>query len=582
MGRHGEPAGYRDDLSLMLQNEGINFDMVGSKNDGTGFYPHHEGHSGYRADEILDNLNNWLRLNPPDIVLLHIGTNDISQGESNESTIVEIENILDTIHNRNRNTIILFCNLIPRFDDYENRPQRTEDLNLLIYNLFTEKKAIGWDIHFVDQNNAIKQNPNWTAEWMDDYVHPNDAGYHVMAETFFQVLLPLLSDQTYQLAGHVRYYSNQNPIDNATVHLTGSQITQKSTNLSGYFQFSDLSAGGNFTIRPGKSQLDRSENRAITMYNAALTLRHAVGVDTLNQNQQLAADVDRNGMITAFDAALIARYVVELNPLTDDHTGEWDFIPALRNYSNLNSNHSHADFTGILLGDVAGAWSQAGLAKATDFENAVMTKIEFRSRNRVSLPIIVRSDSILSFSGEVEFPEEKLRFKGVNFSDTTPLLINHRLGKIIFGFYSANPIAVSDTIGSLEFEFIPDKNEFDASVVMRFQINQQASQTQIANLNVLRDPRTVAFTIGENYPNPFNPSTVIPYNVNVSGELNVRIFNMLGQEVKTLLNHSALPGKYELMWDGKDNAGTSVASGIYVCQFQLNGFVEKRTLVKLQ
>jgi len=70
--------------------------------------------------------------------------------------------------------------------------------------------------------------------------------------------------------------------------------------------------------------------------------------------------------------------------------------------------------------------------------------------------------------------------------------------------------------------------------------------------------------------------------VNAVGDLKVKIFNMLGQDVKTLFSQSVQPGKYALTWDGRDNAGTTVASGIYVCQFQLNGFVEKRTLVKLQ
>ena len=582
MGRHGEPAGYRDDLSQMLVDEGVNFTMVGSKNDGTGFYPYHEGHSGYRADEILANLNYWLLLNPPDIVLLHIGTNDISQGESNESTIIDIENILENIHNRDRNTVILFCNLIPRFDEYENRPQRTEELNEMIFNLYIEKRAIGWDIHFVDQNSAIRQNPNWTAEWMDDYVHPNDAGYHAMAETFFDALLPLLTEQTYQLAGHVRYYSNQNPIADVSVHLSGGQSSQTSTGSSGYFQFSDLAGGGNFSIWTEKSPLDRFANNTITMYNAALALRHAVGVDTLDQNQVHAADVDRSGTVTAFDAALIARYVVELEPLSDDHVGEWDFIPGARNYVDLDSDHSNVDFTGILLGEIDGVWSGSGLTKEAGGNEFYLGEIKFDSVSSLSIPIIIQSDSLLSFCGEVSYQERNLQFKGVNFPGAGPLLVNHRPGKIKFGFYSADPVVADEIIGTLKFEIITDERKSDTDVKVNFQINQQLGQTQIAKLNVSDGFQIPALSVGANYPNPFNPSTIIPYQVRVPGKLIARVFNMLGQEVQTLLLQEVQPGSYSLKWDGKDKNGMSVASGIYVCQFQLNGIVEKRTLVKLQ
>ncbi len=65
------------------------------------------------------------------------------------------------------------------------------------------------------------------------------------------------------------------------------------------------------------------------------------------------------------------------------------------------------------------------------------------------------------------------------------------------------------------------------------------------------------------YPNPFNKQTVIQYQLNQATPITVKIYNCLGQEVKTLVNHYQTPNSYQLIWDGKDNFGKTVANGIY-------------------
>jgi len=583
-GKGGDPpyAGFRDDLYFMLLNMGFDFDFVGSLSDGFGFDSDHEGHPGWKADQVLAEVDTWLVDSDPDVILLHIGTNDVSSGQPNSQTIVEIEGILDKIYNYKPQIKILFCKLIPRRVTWENEYIYNERLNVRIESLFNEKKTQGYDIYLVDQFSAFDKNSNWADEYMVDNVHPNDIGYHVMAETYFQVLQPLLAERTHQIAGSVQYYSNQNPIDNVIVYLAGSQSDRMLTNFAGSFQFGNLTAGEDFSVRLEKDKLDRFQNNVITMYSAALTLRHAVGVDTLNPNQQSAADVDKNGSITAFDAALIARYAVELDPFGQDHVGEWRFVPDSLNYDSLEADYFDANFTGILLGDVAGAWSQSGMAKAGNFDYALAGKIEYHSSNKISVPIIVHSDSLLSFAGELDFPENALRFRGAKFLREEHLLVNHRKGKVKFGFYLANILAVSDTIGRLEFEVVREENWSDVDVAVKFQINQAASQMQLISLNGLCGHYAPSLTVGNNYPNPFNPTTVVPYDVKVAGNLDVKIFNALGQEVKGIFNHSVVPGKYELKWDGRDDFGVNVADGVYVCRFQLDRFVQNRTLLKLK
>ncbi len=72
------------------------------------------------------------------------------------------------------------------------------------------------------------------------------------------------------------------------------------------------------------------------------------------------------------------------------------------------------------------------------------------------------------------------------------------------------------------------------------------------------------FVLYPAYPNPFNPRTIIKYNLPVLAKVNLKIYNILGQEVLTLVNEEVEPGYYELSWDGRDNLENQVASGVYI------------------
>ena len=74
----------------------------------------------------------------------------------------------------------------------------------------------------------------------------------------------------------------------------------------------------------------------------------------------------------------------------------------------------------------------------------------------------------------------------------------------------------------------------------------------------------------QNYPNPFGTLTVIPYQIGESAVVTVEVFNLLGQKVATLLNKNHDPGQYTISWDGQDNSGKQVSSGVYVYNLKVN------------
>jgi len=93
----------------------------------------------------------------------------------------------------------------------------------------------------------------------------------------------------------------------------------------------------------------------------------------------------------------------------------------------------------------------------------------------------------------------------------------------------------------------------------------------------------VEFRLEQNWPNPFNENTVIRYSLLVGrSAISLKIYNILGQEVRMLVDERQTPGYYSVLWDGKDDQGKDLASGVYFCKLEYGGFVAVRRLVLLR
>ncbi|MCK9243794.1 MAG: T9SS type A sorting domain-containing protein [Candidatus Marinimicrobia bacterium] len=86
----------------------------------------------------------------------------------------------------------------------------------------------------------------------------------------------------------------------------------------------------------------------------------------------------------------------------------------------------------------------------------------------------------------------------------------------------------------------------------------------------------------QNYPNPFNSQTTIRYMIYQNTHVELKIFNILGEEVRTLINKNQNPGNYQVRWDGKSNSDKPLESGIYICQLVMNGRMERRKIILLK
>jgi hypothetical protein len=90
------------------------------------------------------------------------------------------------------------------------------------------------------------------------------------------------------------------------------------------------------------------------------------------------------------------------------------------------------------------------------------------------------------------------------------------------------------------------------------------------------------FKLAENYPNPFNPSTTIGFNVPRNVRIRLDIFSLTGERVRTLADEDVQAGGYAVRWNGRDDAGRQVESGTYMYRLSAGDFVATRRMVLLK
>jgi len=89
----------------------------------------------------------------------------------------------------------------------------------------------------------------------------------------------------------------------------------------------------------------------------------------------------------------------------------------------------------------------------------------------------------------------------------------------------------------------------------------------------------VRFELSQNYPNPFNPTTYVNFAVAKQSDVSIKIYDIMGREVKTLVNEKMLPGKYKVDWQSDNNSGKIVSSGVYFYRIIAGGFTDTKKMI---
>jgi hypothetical protein len=110
-------------------------------------------------------------------------------------------------------------------------------------------------------------------------------------------------------------------------------------------------------------------------------------------------------------------------------------------------------------------------------------------------------------------------------------------------------------------------------------LNGKFEFSQVVEVHVVHG---LNYSLLQNYPNPFNPETAIKYSIAQSGKVSVKIFSITGKEIITLVDKEMPAGSYEVKWNGKDNAGSLVASGVYLVKLSSGSFIQTKKMMFLK
>jgi lysophospholipase L1-like esterase len=201
LGSHSTGGGYRVELFRQSLMDSKKITFVGRNSNGpatvvvngssTTFPPSHEGYSGYTIDTnaaanrtgISTVVDAALEAGKPHIVLLMIGTNDVDNDLDLANAPTRLGNLLDRITTMAPNALLVVAKITPTKTDATNTKVRS--YNTAIPGLVQTRTSAGRHIVVVDMYAAITANANYKAAWLDDDLHPNDAGYVVLGQTWY-------------------------------------------------------------------------------------------------------------------------------------------------------------------------------------------------------------------------------------------------------------------------------------------------------------------------------------------------------------------------------------------------------------
>lgn len=191
---------YRFPLFCMLKDAGINFDFIGSLKTGVQkeakwpdykgekFDLDHEGHYGWKTGRVRQYLQQWMKTwsAPPDIVLMHLGTNDKNATDYNQSIVLPIKDMVKMLRRMNPKVVVLVGHLNFNSESFFNIREQVEKM---AFEITTPESPVITVHHYQDWN----ENPNPIKTDTFDWVHPNPQGQQKMAEKWFNAMLPFIA-----------------------------------------------------------------------------------------------------------------------------------------------------------------------------------------------------------------------------------------------------------------------------------------------------------------------------------------------------------------------------------------------------
>ncbi|MFQ5752760.1 MAG: FlgD immunoglobulin-like domain containing protein [bacterium] len=204
-------------------------------------------------------------------------------------------------------------------------------------------------------------------------------------------------------------------------------------------------------------------------------------------------------------------------------------------------------------------------------------------------------DSVGVYAPQVRWLENRfvMLYTGMVFSDTGYDFSNTKTGMAVsedginWTRASDQPVLSGttqawDASGPFTLDWIEANDQLLMSYVSDGKVGIAVSPIDVVHVNLDESKQPEEHLLFPNYPNPFNPTTTIQFQLPKTERVTLKIYNLLAQEVQTLVDEVKEPGIYKIMWNGKNRNGRTVSAGLYVLRLEAGEFGRSRKMIFLR
>jgi hypothetical protein len=406
------------------------------------------------------------------------------------------------------------------------------------------------------------------------------------------------------LTGKIVYYDLTKPVPDVNVEIQGPEQAATATDVAGKYRFEDLYSG-DYQVFAFRFENDSG----VTVADAVKMRRHLAQLEPFDSPyKMIAADVNVSNTVSIADVIVVRRYLAMLDTLP---SGNWVFVDSGFTVTMNNWYNAPRDirvtitdhdvllepFIGIRMGDVNNTWnSPKGMfAKPAggEFVSVGIGEVTALEGETIAIPVTMANASDLAgLEIHVGYDPHVLTYAGVSsetFQNMTvnggngavhviwedinaPRQLNGEQTAITMNFQVTGHLPASTEINLTGAEIVNSAGDpYRLAVSNGYLYNGNGGSSTVPN----------TYSLSQNSPNPFNPTTTIHASMAEAGEYTLTVFNIMGERVRQYRGWHAA-GPLAITWDARNDNGVQLPSGIYLYRFQAGSFSQTKQMILLK
>ena len=412
------------------------------------------------------------------------------------------------------------------------------------------------------------------------------------------------------ISGYMVYYDLVRHIPDVTVDLTGDVVATTVSDAAGFYSFDGLSPAG-YQVTPWRTH----DDDGVSIADVVKIRRHLAVLELFDTPYKyLAADVTCDGSVSISDVVKIRRYLAQLEGLP---CGNWVFIDSSFAISDANwfaapqwitgsltYDWTDSSFIGVRLGDVNNTWLPVPVAavkwvdqpdRASDAASVIVRDVRDALAGDI-VEVTVEAVGAGQVSGvelHLSYAVHELTYLDASSDAGTDFTIN-AVGEDIHLVWEDlnNPVDATDAADLFTLRFrvaggMTDSGEITISGEIVDTFGEPYGASWQSGWVVLASPNAVdpdnglvprSFYLSANYPNPFNPETNIAFGLPQASYVTLCVYNIVGQRVNCIASGEYAAGDHEAVWNGRDENGNPVGSGVYFYRLDAGSFTQTRKM----